>query len=214
MEEQDPQKRRPIAQCSCGALLCPSSVIGHVVQGHSTSSLVQKSNLDEALDAISQKKREVLEVSQRIISEVEKMTSSQLSKLKALKKEAAELFSMNASNLDCIKQKLNGFGLYEEYTSQLSKFLQGLANDPKKTEKRNLRSRDVYYSRASKYSSSSESPLNSEYLEPLKSQKKVVKPKYSSFKYPTSPPIFEYLGDPGESYRSSDYYSSYSSGSD
>mmetsp|Transcript_16447 Transcript_16447/g.23839 ORF Transcript_16447/g.23839 Transcript_16447/m.23839 type:complete len:90 (-) Transcript_16447:502-771(-) len=87
MEESRPQKRRPIAQCSCGALICAIDVNKHLVQGHSIHPLPQKMRVEEILSMISKKEEETNALKEAIVSEVNKIISNQLKKLKALRKK-------------------------------------------------------------------------------------------------------------------------------
>ena len=63
-----------IYKCSCGVLLCDHLITNHIMQRHSVSPLPGKATLDEAFEVISQKKKEIIQATELVFSELIKAT--------------------------------------------------------------------------------------------------------------------------------------------
>ena len=78
MQANCPSKCQAISKCSCGDLLCEHTAISHLTQGHSINPLTESDQVNEVLRMISRQKKEVIQLSTLIVSEVERVTSEQL----------------------------------------------------------------------------------------------------------------------------------------
>ena len=126
MEEPRPQKRRPIAQCSCGALISAIDVNRHLVQGHSIHPLPQKIKIEEILSMISKKEEEANTLKEAIISKVNKVISNQLKKFRELRKKADDLYDAENDAIELFKNKVNAVGSSKKSFKELGNLMQKL----------------------------------------------------------------------------------------
>lgn len=99
MECKVPNCEGLVSKCSCGFLLCPHKVASHLNLGHTLYSLPQTKivrSLEEKLGEIHSHKSYLLKVTKSIVSEVQKLTNSQLSRINKVEQTILNLISRAA----------------------------------------------------------------------------------------------------------------------
>ena len=105
-----------VYKCSCGVFMCDHIMPVHLGRGHNIQLLPETVSLNKVMSIISQKKREVFEVSRDFISEIQKLASEQFVQLKKLRKEA-----IDSSNISQTKEMLSQIHVKNSFTQLMNR---------------------------------------------------------------------------------------------